>query len=165
MTTAPSHIYEFDRFRLDAAERALWRGGELVPLTPKVFGILLALVENSGHVVQKDELMRQVWPDSFVEEGNLTQNISVLRKALGETTDGKPYIETVARRGYRFVASVRHADHGQQNRSYCAHEAKSCIAAAPAGCLSPVHVHLPSASLMLLRLTPRLSYRGRLQRR
>src|SRR5581483_2522234 len=61
---------------------------------------------NSGRVVEKDELMRQVWPDSFVEEGNLTQNISVLRKALGETSDGKPYIETVARRGYRFAASV-----------------------------------------------------------
>src|SRR5438128_3936650 len=117
MTTAPSHIYEFDRFRLDAAERALWRGGELVPLTPKVFGILLALVENSGHVVQKDELMRQVWPDSFVEEGNLTQNVSLLRKALGETVDGKPYIETVARRGYRFVASVTRAGNGQATES------------------------------------------------
>jgi DNA-binding winged helix-turn-helix (wHTH) protein/TolB-like protein len=113
MTTEPANIYEFDRFRLDAAERTLWRGGELVPLTPKVFGILLALVENSGHVVQKDELMRQVWPDSFVEEGNLTQNISLLRKALGETADGKPYIETVARRGYRFVASVKRAEDGQ----------------------------------------------------
>ena len=106
-------IYEFGRFRLDRAERTLRRGGEPVPLTPKVFGILLALVENNGRVVEKDELMRQVWPDSFVEEGNLTQNISVLRKALGETTDGKPYIETVARRGYRFVASVHHADEGQ----------------------------------------------------
>ncbi|MFL6214521.1 MAG: tetratricopeptide repeat protein [Blastocatellia bacterium] len=117
MTTEPLHIYEFGRFRLDATERTLWRGGELVPLTPKVFGILLALVENSGHVVQKDELMRQVWPDSFVEEGNLTQNVSLLRKALGETVDGKPYIETVARRGYRFVASVTRAGNGQATDS------------------------------------------------
>jgi DNA-binding winged helix-turn-helix (wHTH) protein/TolB-like protein/Tfp pilus assembly protein PilF len=116
MTTEPANIFEFDRFRLDAAERTLWRGGELVPLTPKVFGILLALVEQSGHVVQKDELMRQVWPDSFVEEGNLTQNISLLRKALGETADGKPYIETVARRGYRFVASVTRAESGQASK-------------------------------------------------
>ncbi|HKP12096.1 MAG TPA: transcriptional regulator, partial [Blastocatellia bacterium] len=113
MTTEPPDIYEFGRFRLDAAEHTLWRGGELVPLTPKVFGILLALVENSGRVVGKDELMRQVWPDSFVEEGNLTQNVSLLRKALGETGDGKPFIETVARRGYRFVASVTRAGNGQ----------------------------------------------------
>jgi DNA-binding winged helix-turn-helix (wHTH) protein/TolB-like protein/Flp pilus assembly protein TadD len=109
MTTKQPEIYEFGRFRLDAAERSLRRGDEAVPLTPKVFGILLALVEKSGRIVEKDELMRLVWPDSFVEEGNLTQNISVLRKALGETSEGKPYIETVARRGYRFVASVRKA--------------------------------------------------------
>ena len=113
MTTEPPQIYEFGRFRLDAAEHTLWRGGELVPLTPKVFGILLALVENSGRVVGKDELMWQVWPDSFVEEGNLTQNVSLLRKALGETGDGKPFIETVARRGYRFAASVNRAGDGQ----------------------------------------------------
>src|SRR5689334_4379246 len=106
-------IYEFGRFRLDAAERTLLRGDEPVPLTPKVFGILLALVENSPRVVEKDELMRQVWPDSFVEEGNLTQNVSLLRKALGEASDGKPYIETIARRGYRFVASVTISSNGQ----------------------------------------------------
>lgn len=113
MTMQQPQIYEFGRFRLDAAERTLLRAGEPVPLTPKVFGILLALVENSGRVVEKDELMRQVWPDSFVEEGNLTQNISLLRKALGETSDGKPYIETVARRGYRFVASVTKSGNGE----------------------------------------------------
>jgi DNA-binding winged helix-turn-helix (wHTH) protein/TolB-like protein/Tfp pilus assembly protein PilF len=113
MTMPQPLIYEFGRFRLDAAERTLRRGDETVPLTPKVFGILLALVENSGRIVGKDELMRQVWPDSFVEEGNLTQNVSLLRKALGETTDGKSYIETVARRGYRFVASVTQSSNGQ----------------------------------------------------
>src|SRR5205085_5684476 len=113
MTTEQPRIYEFGRFRLDRAERTLRRGGEPVSLTPKVFGILLALVENSGRVVEKDELMRQVWPDSFVEEGNLTQNISLLRKALGETSDGKPFIETVARRGYRFAASVRQSADGE----------------------------------------------------
>jgi DNA-binding winged helix-turn-helix (wHTH) protein/Flp pilus assembly protein TadD len=100
-------IYEFGRFRLDANERTLQRGNKPVPLTPKVFAVLLILVENSGHIVEKDELMRQVWPNSFVEEGNLTQSISLLRKALGKTADNKPYIETIARRGYRFSASVR----------------------------------------------------------
>ena len=107
MSQQPRHLYEFGRFRLDATERILLRGAEPVPLTPKVFGILLALVENSGRIVEKDALMRQVWPDSFVEEGNLTQNVSLLRKALGENAEGKPFIETVARRGYRFVASVK----------------------------------------------------------
>jgi len=86
---------------------ALLLDQEIVPLTPKVFDILIALLESSGQVVSKDDLMKKVWPDSFVEEGNLTQNISLLRKALGEGQNGHQYIETVARRGYRFVAPVR----------------------------------------------------------
>ncbi|HEU4506897.1 MAG TPA: winged helix-turn-helix domain-containing protein, partial [Pyrinomonadaceae bacterium] len=98
--------YEFGRFRLKVAERVLLREGEPVPLTPKVFDILLTLVEHGGQVVHKDDLMRRVWPNTFVEEGNLTQNISLLRKALGETPDGVQFIETVPRRGYRFVAET-----------------------------------------------------------
>src|SRR5712692_8625208 len=101
------HIYEFGGFRLDTSERVLLRNGISVPLTPKVFDTLAVLVQKSGHVVVKDELMNQVWADSFVEESNLTQNIFVLRKVLGETRDGSSYIETVSKRGYRFVASVR----------------------------------------------------------
>lgn len=98
--------YEFGRFRLNAAERVLLRDGEVVPLTPKVFDILLTLVEHHGQVVSKEELMKRVWPDTFVEEGNLTQNISLLRKALGESPGGVQFIETVPRRGYRFVAPI-----------------------------------------------------------
>ena len=101
------HFYEFGRFRIRTADRVLLRDQEIVPLTPKVFDILLALVEGSGQVISKEGLMKKVWPDSFVEEGNLTQNISLLRKALGEGQNGHQYIETVARRGYRFVAQVR----------------------------------------------------------
>jgi DNA-binding winged helix-turn-helix (wHTH) protein/TolB-like protein len=101
------HFYEFDRFRVNVTERLLLRDLEVLPLTPKVFDILLALVESSGHVISKDDLMKRVWPDSFVEEGNLTQNISLLRKALGEGQNGHRFIETIARRGYRFVAPVR----------------------------------------------------------
>ena len=101
-----SHSYEFGRFRLKTAERILLREGELVPLTPKVFDILITLVENSGQVVAKDDLMKRVWPSTYVEEGNLTQNISLLRKALGETPGGAQFIETVPRRGYRFVAET-----------------------------------------------------------
>ena len=101
------HFYEFGRFRVNTGNRLLLRDQEIVQLTPKVFDILLALVESSGEVISKDSLMKKVWPDSFVEEGNLTQNISLLRKALGEGQNGHQYIETVARRGYRFVAAVR----------------------------------------------------------
>jgi len=100
-TNHPS--YQFAEFRIDSAERVLLRDGDLVPLTAKVFDLLLMLVENHGHVVEKERLMREIWPDTFVEEGNLTQNISVLRKTLGE----KQYIQTIPRRGYRFVGNVQ----------------------------------------------------------
>src|SRR6185503_12674360 len=103
-----SHSYEFGRFRLKTAERILLREGELVPLTPKVFDILITLVEHRGQVVAKDDLMKRVWPSTYVEEGNLTQNISLLRKALGESPGGVQFIETVPRRGYRFVADTSH---------------------------------------------------------
>jgi DNA-binding winged helix-turn-helix (wHTH) protein/TolB-like protein/Tfp pilus assembly protein PilF len=104
-----NHSYEFGRFRLKVAERVLLREGELVPLTPKVFDILVTLVEHGGQIVSKDDLMKRVWPNTFVEEGNLTQNISLLRKALGETPGGVQFIETVPRRGYRFVAETNRA--------------------------------------------------------
>jgi pimeloyl-ACP methyl ester carboxylesterase/DNA-binding winged helix-turn-helix (wHTH) protein/class 3 adenylate cyclase len=95
-------FYLFDGFRVDAAERLLFKENREVSLTPKVFDTLLVLLEHSSHVLTKKELMEQVWPDSFVEENNLAQNISILRKALGEQ-----YIQTVPKRGYRFVADVR----------------------------------------------------------
>jgi DNA-binding winged helix-turn-helix (wHTH) protein/TolB-like protein/Tfp pilus assembly protein PilF len=101
-----SHSYDFGRFRLKTAERVLLREDEPVPLTPKVFDILITLVENRGQIVEKDDLMKRVWPTTFVEEGNLTQNVSLLRKALGESAGGAQFIETVPRRGYRFVAPV-----------------------------------------------------------
>src|SRR3982750_2261840 len=106
MSQQDNHSYEFGRFRLKTAERVLLREGELVPLTPKVFDILVTLVENGGQVVAKDDLMKRVWPNTFVEEGNLTQNISLLRKALGESPGGVQFVETVLRRGYRFVGEL-----------------------------------------------------------
>jgi DNA-binding winged helix-turn-helix (wHTH) protein/TolB-like protein len=108
MSQQESQSYEFGRFRLKTAERVLLREGELVPLTPKVFDILVTLVEHGGQVVAKDDLMKRVWPNTYVEEGNLTQNISLLRKALGESPGGAQFIETVPRRGYRFVADTSH---------------------------------------------------------
>ncbi|HEX7297194.1 MAG TPA: winged helix-turn-helix domain-containing protein [Pyrinomonadaceae bacterium] len=107
MEQRENHTYEFGKFQLISADRVLLREGEPVALTPKVFDILLALVENDGRVVEKDDLMKRVWPNTFVEEGNLTQNISLLRKALGETPNGVQFIETVPRRGYRFSGAVR----------------------------------------------------------
>ena len=111
MVQQDNHSYEFGRFRLKVAERVLLREGELVPLTPKVFDILVTLVEHGGQVVAKDDLMKRVWPNTFVEEGNLTQNISLLRKALGESPGGVQFIETVPRRGYRFVADTSQSWH------------------------------------------------------
>jgi DNA-binding winged helix-turn-helix (wHTH) protein/TolB-like protein len=100
------HFYEFGPFRLNATERLLQRGNEIVALTPKVLDTLLVLIENSGHIVEKTQLMEQLWPDSFVEESSLTQNISLLRKALSEGDTESNYIETIPKRGYRFVAQV-----------------------------------------------------------
>jgi pimeloyl-ACP methyl ester carboxylesterase/DNA-binding winged helix-turn-helix (wHTH) protein/class 3 adenylate cyclase len=99
-------FYLFDGFRVDASERLLFKENRAVSLTPKVFDTLLVLLENSSHVLTKKELMEKVWPDSFVEENNLAQNISILRKALGEGKEGEQYIQTVPKRGYRFVGDV-----------------------------------------------------------
>src|SRR5215813_9836489 len=100
-------LYVFGPFRLDTDERLLMRDGRVAPLPPKVFDTLLVLVENSGRVVSKDELMQSLWPETFVEESNLTQNISQLRRALGDGAAEAQYIETIPKRGYRFVASVQ----------------------------------------------------------
>jgi len=110
MSQQPRHIYEFGPFRLDAAERLLMRDGEVVPLQPKVFDLLLAMVERHGRLLEKDELMKLVWLDTFVEEANLANNISLIRKALDEGENGHRYIETVPKRGYRFVSPVRAVD-------------------------------------------------------
>src|SRR5262245_44043719 len=107
MFQQPQLFYEFGPFRLEVAERLLLRDAEPVPLTPKSFELLLALVERHGHIVEKQDLMQTVWPDTFVEETNLTKNIFILRHVLGESDNGQKYIETIPKRGYRFVAPVR----------------------------------------------------------
>lgn len=107
MKETEAKIYEFGPFRLDVAEHRLSRGGEEVLLTPKVFDLLVVLAQNRGRLMGKEELLKAVWPDSFVEEANLNVNVSALRKALGETPSAPQYVETVPRRGYRFVADVR----------------------------------------------------------
>ena len=102
-----SCVYEFQDFRLDAAHLMLYKNGTTVSLKPKVVETLVALIERCGEVVSKDELMQRLWPDSFVEEANLSQNIYLLRKTLGNCGDGEPVIKTFWRRGYRFNCKVR----------------------------------------------------------
>jgi DNA-binding winged helix-turn-helix (wHTH) protein/tetratricopeptide (TPR) repeat protein len=106
MSNQEKELYEFGPFRLDPCKRLLLRDNEPVPLRLKAFETLLVLVRNSREVVLKDDLMKAVWPDSFVEESNLTQNVFSLRKILGETPEGNPYIVTIPGRGYRFVEAV-----------------------------------------------------------
>jgi len=107
MRATPAHLYEFGDFRLDTAKRLLQRlDGATVPLTPRVFETLLYMVEHHDTVLDKERLMEAVWPDSIVEENNLSQNISTLRRIFGETPGAHSYIVTVPGRGYRFVAEV-----------------------------------------------------------
>lgn len=103
-----NQIYEFGPMRLDPAERLLLHDGKPVPLAPKAFDLLVILVENHGHLLSKEDLMRRLWPDTFVEEVNLAQNVSAIRRALGDDRDGQQYIETVPKIGYRFRGQVRH---------------------------------------------------------
>jgi TolB-like protein/Tfp pilus assembly protein PilF len=107
MNRQPYYVYEFGPFRLNPRERLLLHETRSVPLTPKVFDTLIVLVRNRGHVVSKDELMREIWPDTNVEEANLTQNVSMLRKVFGQRDKGNSYIETIPKLGYRFMADVR----------------------------------------------------------
>src|SRR5215212_8074261 len=100
-------IYQFDSFRLEAEARRLWCGDQPVRLSAKAFDVLLYLVERRGAVVEREELLREVWRDQFVEDGNLTVHITALRKTLGDTLGEARFIATVSRRGYCFVARVR----------------------------------------------------------
>lgn len=100
-------LYRFGSYALDADERVLLREGQPVILQPKDLETLLVLVERAGHIVEKDELLKKVWPGVFIEEGNLARRIFNLRQVLGDSADGRPFIETIPRRGYRFVATVQ----------------------------------------------------------
>lgn len=114
---ADRHTYEFGGFKLEAAERRLLRDGDSVPLTAKMFDLLLLLVQNVGHLIEKEEIMREIWPGSFVEDNNLTVTMSALRKVLGELPGGGSYIETIPKRGYRFTADVRGFPQGETKPS------------------------------------------------
>jgi len=113
MANAVKHFYQFGPYRIDPDHRQLIRETKPVPLQPKAFDILLVLVQNSEKVVPKDDLMKAVWPGTFVDESNLAQNVSVLRKTLGETAGENRYIVTVPGRGYRFAENVQVVDEAE----------------------------------------------------
>src|SRR5580704_14866368 len=100
------HLYQFGPFQLEPTEQLLLRDSQPVSLTPKAFELLLFLVQNQGRLLTKEQIMQAIWPESFVEEANLTVWISVLRRTLAEGEGGLQYIETVPKKGYRFTAPV-----------------------------------------------------------
>ncbi len=106
-------VYEFEEFSLDAKKQRLYRGGEIIYLPPKAIELLVLMVENQGRVLEKDELIENLWQNTFVEEANLTQTIYLLRKALGKSKDGVPHITTLPKRGYKFVPPVRKVSDGE----------------------------------------------------
>ena len=150
-------IYEFGPFHLDAGERLLSKDGQPVALTPKAFDTLLLLVENGGRLVDKEELIRSVWPDSFVEENSLNRSIYVLRKTLGELSGQAKYIETVPKRGYRFVARVVEVEPDEGDLILEKHtsidiiteeeeEITDSLQSADAGALERVHINAQAAA-------------------
>jgi len=129
MSLETKHFYDFGDFRLDLAEKVLLRDGKFIPVTPKVFETLCVLVESAGRLVEKDELMQKIWQDRFVEESNLTFNVGMLRKALGDDASKPTFIETVQRRGYRFIAEVRHIEAEEEKRRKGDEEKKAGLSA------------------------------------
>src|SRR5215207_5154105 len=156
MASQVKHLYEFDRFTLDASERVLLRDGKPVRLTPKEFETLLALVRGAGRVMPKEELLKEIWPDTFVGEATLAQNVFTLRKALGEPEAGGAFVETVPRRGYRFAVEVRERREGateaakgpEESHAFAAarvHDESRPAVDTPAGpALEPAGPHFPS---------------------
>lgn len=121
MNEQTQRFYTFGEYKIEKTERLLTRQGEVVPLPPKAVELLIVLLENNNHIVTKDELMNLVWADSFVEEANLSRNVFLLRKVLGEDKNGEKFIETIPRRGYRFAANVTETN-GEEAIEIVSHE-------------------------------------------
>src|SRR5215469_9462282 len=131
MCSQVKDLYEFGPFRIDSRERLLSCHGKPIAVTPKAFDTLLVLVQNSGHLLLKEELMKAIWPDSFVEEVNLSQCISALRRALGDTAQKSRYIVTVPGKGYRFMAEIKPVPPPEAGPAGLPAEERSPIAAEP----------------------------------
>ena len=108
------HVYTFGPYRLDPPEHRLLRDEQTIPLSPKAFDLLVALVSRAGHLVTKEQLLQEVWPGTFVEEANLSYTVSLLRKALGDEREPYRYVETVPKRGYRFIGVIDGARTGER---------------------------------------------------
>ena len=157
----PRLTYEFDSFRIDVTNRLVFRHDDPLPLTPKAVEILVALIAQHGAIMSKSDLMKIVWPDTIVEDGNLAQNIYLLRKTLNEGSNGTRYVETVARRGYRFVGEVRetwnggpqveHAD-GDDTAAESRHEASSFTASDRPANRLPTYALFAAAALVVVGL-------------
>ena len=150
MHSSARHLYEFDRFTLDALERVLLREGRPVHLTPKEFETLLALVRGAGRVIRKEELLKEIWPDTFVGEATLAQNIFTLRKALGEPEGGGAFVETVPRRGYRFAVEVQETREGEAEEHALAaaqvdDESRAVVNTSAGSALETSALHFPSS--------------------
>lgn len=141
MDAKPRHFFEFGPFRVDSIDRVLLKGEEAVPLPPKVFDTLLLLVSHSGRLLEKEELMNQLWAGTFVEDGSLSRNISTLRKVLGDGAKGVQYIQTVPKRGYRFVAQVTEATQENSHTAVSDNSSLDSIAVLPFLDLSPQSDH------------------------
>ena len=148
MAAQPKQIYEFGPFRLIPSERRLLRDNQPVSLTPKAFDLLVVLVESSGHLIEKAEMLKKIWPDSFVEEANLSVNMTALRRALGEGPEDHQYVETVPRHGYRFVAEVSERwEHGAAASAAAANETGNSehvdnLQISPAMAAAPTRLHV-----------------------
>ena len=111
------HVYAFGPYRLDQPEHRLLRDEQTIPLSPKAFDLLVALVSRAGHLVTKEQLLQEVWPGTFVEEANLSYTVSLLRKALGDEREPHRYVETVPKRGYRFIGVIDGARTGNRTQN------------------------------------------------
>lgn len=165
MSAETKVLYEFGKFRCDPQEHLLLCDGKPVSLSPKSFEILVALIRSKGRLVMKDELMQQVWPDSFVEEANLTVNVSAIRKALGETLGGQQFIETVPKRGYRFVAVVTEqrddGEHGSTAQAAGVEHRDQLLGRVPAATASARYLWLVGGLLIIVILASFLVYSRR----
>jgi len=155
MASGANHLYEFGPYRLDPARSQLLRGGEPVVLTQKAFETLLILVEHSGHELSKDELMKKLWPNTFVEEANLAKHISMVRKALGETAQDRRYIVTLSGRGYRFAQPVQTVhiggERGGEGQTRSEQASQPAITSQPSGEFNGQSGNFRHPSLVALR--------------
>ena len=154
---ANNGFYEFADFRLDLSDKVLRQGDKQILLTPKVFDTLKVLVENAGSLLEKEELMHAIWPDRFVDEGNLAFNVKVLRRVLGDDANDPKFIETIPRRGYRFIASTRRIEAETPSTDKLAQDAglfpgTRAIAVGPVGKRSLWFLFLMSALLLCVFL-------------